>query len=59
MGSDGCVLVRGIVTGYEIQMNLVCVICLYKYKIDYVVYIGSSVLAGIGTLLGLDVDIIY
>ena len=46
-------LVRGIATGYEIQVDLVRAICLHKHKIDHVAHLGPSAAAGIGTLLGL------
>ncbi len=59
VGADGAALVRAIATGYEIQMDLVRAICLHKHKIDHVAHIGPSAAAGIGTLLGLDVDTIY
>ena len=54
VGADGAALVRGIATGYEIQMDLVRAICLHKHKIDHVAHLGPSAAAGIGTLLGLD-----
>jgi 2-methylcitrate dehydratase len=59
VGSDGRALVRGIATGYEIQMDLVRAISLHKHKIDHVAHLGPSAAAGIGTLLGLDVETIY
>ena len=59
VGSDGRALVRGIATGYEIQMNLVRAICLHKHKIDHVAHLGPSAAAGIGTMLGLDAETIY
>jgi len=55
----GADLVRGIATGYEIQVNLVRAICLHKHKIDHVAHLGPSAAAGIGTLLGLDRETIY
>ena len=58
VGADGAALVRGIATGYEIQIDLVRAICLHKHKIDHVAHLGPSAAAGIGTLLGLDVDTI-
>jgi 2-methylcitrate dehydratase len=58
-GKDGRALVRGIATGYEIQMDLVRAICLHKHKIDHVAHLGPSAAAGIGTLLGLDAETIY
>ncbi|MBK0418694.1 MmgE/PrpD family protein [Leucobacter sp. CSA1] len=59
VGKDGAALIRGIATGYEIQMDLVRSICLHKHKIDHVAHIGPSAAAGIGTLLGLDTETIY
>ena len=59
VGSDGFALMRGIATGYEIQMDLVRAICLHKHKIDHIAHIGPSAAAGIGTMLGLDVETIY
>ncbi|PMC63554.1 2-methylcitrate dehydratase [Corynebacterium tuscaniense] len=58
-GLDGKTLIRGIATGYEIQVNLVKGICLHEFKIDHVAHLGPSVAAGIGTMLDLDVDMIY
>jgi 2-methylcitrate dehydratase len=52
IGSSGADLIRGIATGYEIQVNLVKAICLHKHKIDHVAHLGPSAAAGIGTLLG-------
>ena len=58
-GADGAALVRGLATGWEIQIDLVRAICLHKHKIDHVAHLGPSAAAGIGPLLGLDVDTIY
>ncbi|WP_353114229.1 MmgE/PrpD family protein [Microbacterium sp.] len=58
-GKDGRALVRGIATGYEIQVDLVKAISLHKHKIDHVAHLGPSAAAGIGTLLGLPVETIY
>lgn len=52
-------LIRGIATGYEIQVNLVKGICLHKHKIDHVAHLGPSAAAGVGTLLNLDPEVIY
>lgn len=57
-GTDGAALVRGIATGYEIQMDLVRAISLHKHKIDHVAHLGPSAAAGIGALLGLDEETI-
>ncbi|WP_298740601.1 MmgE/PrpD family protein [uncultured Microbacterium sp.] len=58
VGADGAALVRGLATGYEIQVDLVKAICLHKHKIDHVAHLGPSAAAGIGTLLGLDAGVI-
>ncbi len=59
VGADGSALVRALATGYEIQIDLVRAICLHKHKIDHVAHLGPSAAAGLGTLLGLDVDTIF
>lgn len=56
---DGAALIRGIATGYEIQVDLVKAISLHKHKIDHVAHLGPSAAAGIGTLLGLDTATIF
>jgi len=56
---NGLDLIRGILTGYEIQVNLVKGICLHEHKIDHIAHLGPSAAAGIGSLLGLDTEIIY
>ena len=58
-GRTGAELVRGIATGYEIQVDLVKAISLHKHKIDHVAHLGPSAAAGIGTLLGLPVETIF
>jgi len=52
-------LIRGIITGYEIQVNLVKGICLHEHKIDHIAHLGPSVAAGLGSLLKLNTEIIY
>ncbi|WP_262104199.1 MmgE/PrpD family protein [Arthrobacter sp. Marseille-P9274] len=59
VGASGRDLIRGIATGYEIQVDLVKAICLHKHKIDHVAHLGPSAAAGIGTLLGLDAETIF
>jgi 2-methylcitrate dehydratase len=59
LGRSGAELVRGIVTGYEIQIDLVKAISLHKHKIDHVAHLGPSAAAGIGTLLGLPSETIF
>jgi 2-methylcitrate dehydratase len=58
-GRTGADLLNGLVTGYEIQVNLVKAISLHKHKIDHVAHLGPSAAAGIGTLLGLDTETIF
>jgi len=59
LGRSGAELLRGIVTGYEIQIDLVKGISLHKHKIDHVAHLGPSAAAGIGTLLGLPTTTIH
>ena len=56
---SGIDLIRGIITGYEVQVNLVKGICLHKHKIDHIAHLGPSIAAGLGSLLKLDTEIIY
>jgi len=56
---SGIDLIRGIITGYEIQVNLVKGICLHQHKIDHIAHLGPSVAAGLGSLLKLDTETIY
>lgn len=58
-GADGAQLLKGLLTGYEIQIDLVRAICLHEHKIDHVAHLGPSAAAGIGTLLGLDQATIF
>lgn len=57
-GKDGRALLRGIATGYEIQVDLVKAICLHRHKIDHIAHLGPSVAAGIGALLDLPTEVI-
>ncbi len=56
---NGLDLLRGIITAYEIQVNLVKGICLHKHKIDHIAHLGPSVAAGIGSMLKLNTETIY
>ena len=56
---SGMDLIRGILTGYEVQVNLVKGICLHEHKIDHIAHLGPSVAAGLGSLLKLKAEIIY
>ena len=44
-------LIKGIITGYEVQVNLVKGICLHEHKIDHIAHLGPSVAAGLGHYL--------
>ena len=56
---NGIDLIRGIITGYEVQVNLVKGICLHEHKIDHIAHLGPSVAAGLGSLLKLKTEVIY
>ena len=56
---SGLDLLRGIVTAYEVQVNLVKGICLHKHKVDHIAHLGPSVSAGIGSMLKLNTETIY
>ncbi|MBC7518653.1 MAG: MmgE/PrpD family protein [Microbacteriaceae bacterium] len=58
-GCTGAELLRAIVTGYEVQIDLAKSISLHAHKIDHVAHLGPSAAAGIGTLLGLDTETIF
>ncbi|MER7451305.1 2-methylcitrate dehydratase PrpD [Nocardia beijingensis] len=58
-GRTGRDLIRGLATGYEIQVDLARAICLHEHKLDHVAHLGPSAAAGIGTLLGLGAETIY
>ena len=58
-GRSGQDLIRGIATGYELQVDLVRAISLHRHKIDHVAHLGPSAAAGIGTLLGLEAETIF
>jgi 2-methylcitrate dehydratase len=58
-GKSGRDLIRGLATGYEIQINLVRAISLHEHKIDHIGHLCPAQAAGIGTLLGLKQEVIY
>jgi 2-methylcitrate dehydratase len=59
LGKSGRDLIRGIATGYEIQIDLVKGICLHEHKIDHIAHLCPAQAAGIGTLLNLKQEVIY
>ena len=56
---SGLDLLRGIITAYEVQVNLVKGICLHKHKVDHIAHLGTSVAAGVGSMLKLNTETIY
>ena len=56
---SGLDLLRGIITAYEVQVNLVKGICLHKHKVDHIAHLGPSVAAGLGSMLKLNTKTIY
>ena len=58
-GKTGQDLIRGILAGYEAQVNLVKGICLHEFKKDHCAHLCPAQAAGIGALLELDTDTIY
>ena len=59
LNKSGLDLLRGIITAYEVQVNLVKAICLHKHKVDHIAHLGPSVAAGIGSMLKLNTETIY
>ncbi len=59
MEKSGRDLLRGLATGYEIQIDLVRAICLHEHKVDHIAHLCPSAAAGIGTLLGLKQETIF
>jgi 2-methylcitrate dehydratase len=58
-GLDGAALLRGILTAYEVQVDLARTISLHAHRIDHVAHLGPSVAAGIGAMLDLPTEIVY
>ncbi len=56
---NGLDLLKGIITAYEVQVNLVKGICLHEHKVDHIAHLGPSVAAGIGSMLKLSTETIY
>ena len=59
LGLDGAALLRGIVTAYEVQVDLVRAISLHAHKIDHVAHLGPAVAAGLGTMLDLPLEVVH
>jgi len=55
----GADIIRGVATAYEIQVALARSISLHRHRIDHVAHLGPSVVAGLGSMLGLDTETIF
>jgi 2-methylcitrate dehydratase len=58
-GRTGEDVVRGAVVAYEVQVDLVKAICLHEFKKDHCAHLCPAQAAGVGVMLGLDVETIY
>jgi 2-methylcitrate dehydratase len=59
LGKTGQDLLRGLVAGYEVHVNLVKAICLHEYKKDHIAHLCPASAAGIGSLLKLPTETVY
>jgi 2-methylcitrate dehydratase len=59
LGVGGKDLLRGIVTAYEIHVDLVKAICLHEFKKDHIAHLCPATAAGLGSMLGLSKETIY
>jgi 2-methylcitrate dehydratase len=59
MSCTGAQLLRGIVTAYEIQIDLCRSISLHKHKIDHLAHLCPAQVSGIGAMLDLPTEVIY
>lgn len=58
-GCNGADLARGIATAYEIAVDLAKGISLHEHRIDHLTHIAAGMVAGIGAMLRLPVEVIY
>ncbi len=58
-GRSGADLLRGIAAAYEIHIALARGICLHEFRVDHIAHLCPAQAAGIGAVLGLDVETIY
>lgn len=56
---SGMDLLRGLVTSYEVHVDLVKGICLHKHKKDHIAHLCPAQAAGLGTLMGLPTETVY
>ncbi len=55
----GADFILGVLTAYEIQMNLVKGICLHEFKKDHIAHLAPAIAGGLGTLLKLNTETIF
>lgn len=58
-GSSGPDLLRGIATAYEISGSLTKGIVLHTHRVDHLLHIAAGMVAGIGAMLRLPVEVIF
>jgi len=58
-GKNGKELLKGLVSAYELHVNLVKGICLHKHKKDHIAHLAPATAGGLGTLLGLPTETVY
>lgn len=59
LGKNGQELLKGLVAGYEVHVDLVKAICLHKHKKDHIAHLCPAQAAGIGTMLDLPTEKVY
>src|SRR3989344_6007906 len=59
MNKGGKELLRGLVTGYELHVDLVKAICLHEHKKDHIAHLCPAQASGIGTMLALPTETIF
>jgi len=58
-GKNGKELLKGLVSAYELHVNLVKGICLHKHKKDHIAHLAPATAGGLGTLLALPTETVY
>lgn len=58
-GVSGNDLIAGIAAAYEIDVALTKSICLHAHRIDHLTHLAAGMVAGIGAMLKLPVEVVY
>jgi 2-methylcitrate dehydratase len=58
-GANGAQLLRGIAVAYEVSGALTTGIALHTHRIDHLPHIAAGMVAGIGAMLSLPVEVVY